>query len=46
MDRHIAVIIGGIVMFFTKSVLGEGKLNTFISIVVGVIVAGILYFYI
>lgn len=46
MDKHIAIVIGGIVMYFTKSFLGEGKLNTLISIVVGIIVAFILYFYI
>ena len=44
MDTHIATIIGAVVMFIVKGILGEGKLNTVISIVVGVIVAFILAF--
>lgn len=45
MQRFIAVVVGMIVMYALKSFLGEGKLNTLISIVAGVIVAFILYFY-
>ena len=44
MNHHIATIIGAIVMIIVKALLGEGKLNTVISIVAGVIVAFILAF--
>lgn len=46
MQRFIAVIAGAIVMYAVKAFLGEGKLKTLISIVAGVIVAFVLYFYV
>lgn len=44
MEKHLAVVVGGIVVIVLRGILGEGKMNTVISIIVGIIVAFILYF--
>lgn len=44
MEKHLAVIVGGIVVIVVRSILGEGKMNMVLSIIIGIIVAFILYF--
>ncbi|MBO6110948.1 MAG: hypothetical protein J6P12_08845 [Methanobrevibacter sp.] len=44
MEKHFAILVGGIAVIIVRSLLGEGKMNTVLSIIVGVIVAFILFF--
>ena len=44
MEKHFAIVVGGIVVILVRSLLGEGKMNMVLSIIVGMIVAFILFF--
>ena len=46
MENHLAIIIALIVIYFSKALLGEGKVNTAISVVIGICVGLVLRFFV
>ena len=46
MENHFAVIISLIMIYVIKAILGEGKVNTAISVVLGIAIGLILRFYV
>ena len=44
MEKHFAIVVGGIVVILVRSLLGEGKMNIVLSIIIGMIVGSILFF--